>query len=336
MAERSRLFKELILISFFFALFFLFDNTYWHLIVAMMSLLFFPMATSVIIMEERLTSALNPLKWLRVLMDIEADALFMQYLAIQCLTLVLGYLVLFVDIGWFNIISMLGFIMAMLTVFRSLGVVLHRNSESLGFPVLFGKQIEEKQSRLAKENDLSDFSTQLYKLRNAGKLTEAWELLQERLRDDKFMTEADLFARLRDWDNPRLAVKAGQGFIERLIAKQDFRTCWNVLEFCYTENLNDYKLVSAQSVLTLSAKAESRKQKSIMVSIIRHFEEDFPNHPKTAEILLNAARFIAHDLDDFDGARKIMTHLHATYPAIHSNKTYQTLSAILANEVRKN
>lgn len=331
---RSRMFKELILISFFFAFFFLFDNAYWNLIVVLTSLLFFPIATSVIIMEESLISALNPLKWIRVLLDIDANAMFMQYLAIQAFTLIAGYVALFVDFGWFNIITMALFLMATLIVFRSLGVVLHSNSESLGFPVRFGKQVEEEQIQLAKEHELSDFSTQLYKLRNAGKLTEAWELLQKRLRDDNFMTEADLFARLREWDNPRLAVKAGQGFIERLTAKQDFRTCWNVLEFCYTANGNDYKLTSAQAVLTLSAKAESRTEKSIMVSIIRHFEEDFPNHPKTAEILLTAARFTAYDLDDFDGARKIINHLHTTYPSVHSNKSYRALHSILMNEVR--
>ena len=154
-------------------------------------------------------------------------------------------------------------------------------------------------------------------------------MLEKRLRDDNFATEADLFARIRDWDNARLAVKAGQGFIERLIAKQDFRTTWNVLEFCYTANGNDYKLLSAEAVMKLSTNAETRSQKSIMVSILRHFEEDFPNHPQTAESLLTAARFTAHDLDDYDSARKMVTHLQATYPSIHTNKAYQALSSIL-------
>ena len=280
-------------------------------------------------MEESLISALNPVKWVRVIMDIDANTGFMQYLAIQSLTLLVGYLALFVDFGWFNIIFMAVFLMATMTVFRSLGVVLHSNSESLGFSVRFSKQIEERQSQVAKERELSEFSTQLYKLGNSGELNKAWELMEKRLRDDNFATEADLFARIRDWDNPRLAVKAGQGFIERLIAKQDFRTTWNVLEFCYTANGNDYKLLSAEAVIKLSTNAETRSQKSIMVSILRHFEEDFPNHPQTAESLLTAARFTAHDLDDFDSARKIVTHLQATYPSIHSNKAYQALSSIL-------
>jgi len=335
-AERSRLFKELILISFFLALFFLVDDTYWRFIVVLTSFLSFPIATSVIIMEESLISALNPLKWIRMIMDINADAMFMQYLAIQMSTLLLGYVALFIDLGLFNLISMAVFLMAALTVFRSLGVVLHSNSETLGFPVRFGKQVEEKQSQLAKERELSDFSTQLYKLGNAGDLDKAWELLEKRLGDDNFATEADMFAHIRDWDNPRLAVKAGQGFIERLIAIQDFRTTWNVLEFCYTANGNDYKLLSAEAVIKLLTNAETRTQKSIMVSILRHFEEDFPNHPQTAETLLTAARFTAHDLDDFDSARKIVTHLHATYPSIHSNKTYEALSSILIDETGKN
>jgi hypothetical protein len=224
---------------------------------------------------------------------------------------------------------MLAFVLAMMAVFRSIGVALHSNAETLGIGIRFGKQVEEEQVQLASDKELSGFVTELYKLSNSGQTAQAWQLLEARIQDDAYKTEAELFGQLRNWDNVRLAIKAGQGYIERLVTGEDFRTCWNVLEFCYAANGNRYKLLSASSVLELSRRAETRIQTKIMVSILRRFEEDFANHPQQAEALLIASRLCAHDLDDFETAREIMAHLHAQYPAIHADKTYQALQALL-------
>ena len=328
--EKSRFFKVLVLVSFFFTLFFLFKNPYWQIGFVLAASILFPVATCVIIMEESLVSALNPLKWIGVLMDIKADSAFLNYFAIQTGTIFLATISFSVDLGWFNLFTMLVFVMAMMAVFRSIGVALHSNAETLGIGIRFGKQVEEDQLQLARDRELSGFVTGLYKLANGGQAAQAWQILEKRIQDDEYQSEAELFDQLRNWDNVRLAVKAGQGFIERLVAAEDFRTCWNVLEFCYTANGNSYKLLSASSVLELSRRAETRNQVKIMVSILRRFEEDFANHPQRAEALLIASRFCAHELDDFETASEIMAHLHAQYPAIHADKTYQALQAILS------
>lgn len=327
---RSRFFKELVLISFFFCLFFLSENSYWRLSFVLTTSLLFPMATCVIIMEESLVSALNPVKWIGVLMDIKADAVFMTYFLIQTSTIFLAYIALFVDLGWFNLFTMLAFVMAMMTVFRSIGVALHSNAETLGIGIRFSKQVEEEQVQLARDRELSGFVTELYKLANSGQTAQAWQLLEKRIQDDDYKTEAELFGQIRNWDNVRVAVKAGQGFIERLVARQDYQTCWNVLEFCYAANGNRYKLLSAATVLELCGRAETRNQVKIMITLLRQFEEDFPNHPQRADALLMASKFCAHDLGDFESAREIMAHLRAQYPAIHADKTYQALQAILS------
>jgi len=327
---KSRFFKVLVVLSFFFSLFFLFRNPYWQVSFVLAASILFPMATCVIIMEESLVSALNPIKWIGVLMDIKADAAFLNYFAIQTGTIFLAYVSFFVDLGWFNLFTMLAFVMAMMTVFRSIGVALHSNAETLGIGIRFSKQVEEEQVQLARDRELSGFITGLYKLASSGQTAQAWQLLEKRIQDENYRTEADLFDQLRNWDNVRLAVKAGQGFIERLVARQDYRTCWNVLEFCYSANGESYKLLSAATVLDLSERAETRDQVKIMITLLRQFEEDFPNHPQQAEALLMASRFCAHDLDDFETAREIMAHLHTDYPAIHADKTYQALQAILS------
>ena len=330
--ERSRLIKELILIAFFVSLFLVFDNPYWKLFFVISGLVIFPVSTAVIIMEESLVSAVNPVKWVGIVMDLEADSVFVQYLLIQGLTLFAGYVALFVDLGFFNLITMTILVMLLLTLFRSLGVLLHSNAETLGIPVRFGKQIEDEQLKAAQERAFSEFSSELYKLSSGGNVKDAWDLLEERLKKDKYATEADYFARLHNYDNPVLAVKAGQGYTERLVLKGDFRTAWNVLEFCYPANNNKYRLTSSNVILQLMAKAESNLQKAIVVSLLSHFEEDFPEHPRRSEALLVAARFTAEDLGDFEGAREMMEHLHTTYPEVVSNKEYQALTVVLAGE----
>ncbi len=330
--ERSRLVKELVLISFFISLFLVLESPYLKLLFVIASLIIFPVSTAVIIMEESLISALNPVKWVGIVMDFKADTVFVQYLAIQGVTMFAGYLALFVNMGLVNLVTMAVFLMLLMTLFRALGVLLHSNADTLGIPVRFGKQVEEEQVRLADDRELSEFTTELYQLSDTGRVKKAWELLEERLKKEKFETEADFFARISKWDKPLLAVKAGQGFVERLVKRGDFRTAWNVLEYCYVNNNHSYRLTSSNVILKLMASAETKLNKTIIVTLIEHFEEDFPDHPKRADALLAAARFTAEDLDDFERAREMLDQLHSKYPEIYSDKGYQALTVILAGD----
>ncbi|HIG42471.1 MAG: hypothetical protein ABGY96_18635 [bacterium] len=327
--ERGRLVKATVLVSFFLSAIFFVTDPFWQTFLTITSLLLIPVAMSVLIMEGRLISALNPLNWFAALKNIEADARFGQFLILQFSMLLTGYVALFVNLGWFNILTMMAFLTVSMTAFRCLGVVLHSNAESLGLEVVYGPVIEEEQTQRARDQELSEFTASLYSLSGAGKTEKAREMLNQRLEDDGYITEPDLFGRIRGWENPALAISAGRGFLDRLVAAQDIRTSWHVLEFCFEANHNQYKLTSANSVITLAGLAETFKQKTIMAHLLEHFEEDFPNHPKTAEMLLLAAHFIAHDLDDFEKARGIMARLESDFPKIHADKTYQALHTIL-------
>jgi TolA-binding protein len=186
------------------------------------------------------------------------------------------------------------------------------------------------QLRQARDQEFLEFSSELYELASSGQFTRAWEMLEAQLKKDRYSTEAEFFARLRQWDNPSLAVKAGQGFAQRLVKQGDFRTAWNVLEFCYAANGNNYRLTSSNAILKLMVEAQTQLQKEIVVSLLSHFEEDFPEHPRRAEVLLEAARLTAQDLNNFEAAREMMEHLHANYPDIYADKRYQALTVILA------
>jgi len=47
-------------------------------------------------------------------------------------------------------------------------------------------------------------------LAHSGQSATAWQQLQRHLEEDKYESEAGYFAKLRTWDKPLLAIKAGQ------------------------------------------------------------------------------------------------------------------------------
>jgi len=329
--ERGRLFKVAVITAAFLTFFLLIDSALPRLIYLFSCLILFPLALSVLILESSLFSALNPIKWFAVLAGVKMDSSIFQFILLQGLALFMAYIALFQSFGLLNLVTMAFFLAIMMTLFRSLGVVLHSNADALGLKVQYSKEVEAQQARRADDKALSDFCDVLHKLCGVEENEKAWQLLKDKLQQDKFESEADIFHRLRHWHRPKLAVKAGQAYIERLVARQDYRVAWQVLNFCFDNNNQDYKLESASTLLDLSTQAETFKQKTIIVNMLKFFEEDYPKHPKTAEALLTAARISADDLDDFTTAKTIMLNLSRNYPAIRSDQTYQTLRKILAN-----
>lgn len=327
--EKSRLFKEVVLIGFFASLIFFIEAEFWKVSFVIACLILFPIATVIIIMEESLVSAINPWKWLRVLMDLEFDKHLGQFLLMQLVTLFSGYMALGINLGLFNLVTMIVLLMAMLTLFRSLGVVLHSNAESLGFPVQFGERIARSQQDEAREKLLSEFSTSLYKLCNLGKARQAFEELETYLQADNYACEGELFSRMSKWESPVLAIKAGQKYIERLCDQGQFHNLWAVLEFCCTANNGDYRLLSSNTILKLIERAETHQQKKLVAAVLNHFESDFPNHPRTTEMLLTRIRFIAEDGDSFDRARTLLAELKVQNPDVLAHEHFQQLARAL-------
>ena len=96
-----------ILLTFFGSLMVLIDDPYWHLFVAITSLLVFPLATGVVLMEEKLLSAINPWKWFLMMQDIKADARFYSFLALEILLIAVIYLAFTWELIVFGVFSVL-------------------------------------------------------------------------------------------------------------------------------------------------------------------------------------------------------------------------------------
>jgi hypothetical protein len=221
------------------------------------------------------------------------------------------------------------FLSTLITLFRSLGVVIHSNADALGFSVLYSKDIERSQTQKSENKALSGFCDSIYLQWMSGQQAIVLERLQSKLAEDSYESEAELFDRIQRWAEPSLAVKMGQEYIGRMVKQGKINVAWSALEFCFENNNKEYKLLSASTLLTLSEAASTFKQKSISVSILTYFEKDFPNYPGTPKILLGAAKMAADDLDDFKTAKTLMRQLRRPHPDIYPDETYQALRKIL-------
>ncbi|MFP6808626.1 MAG: hypothetical protein VB957_15825 [Pseudomonadales bacterium] len=287
------------------------------------------MATCVIIMEENLFSALNPLKWIGILVDIRADSIFATYFFLQTTTLIFAYIAIMVDLGFFNLISMMIFVLVGISLFRSLGVALHSNADTLGISIRYGKKIEEAQLLRADEIEISNLLMQVYQLAHSGQTKKAWSMLEHKIQSKDHKYEAEIFERIQQWNNSRLALKTGTGFIERLVKRGDFRTAWHVLEYCFEANGGSYRLQSSDTVQKLLLKVETRNQKLVIAALLYQFPDDFPNHPQTPKLLLRAAQISENDLDDFASARRTMASLRSEFPEHCDSEAFKKLASIL-------
>jgi len=328
-SERGRIFKVVIIVSAILSIFPIIENSFWQLVYLLLCLVIVPLALSVLILESKLFSALNPLKWAAVLISVEYDKRIIQYFVLQMSSLLMGYIALFVNYGFLNLLTMALFLAVLMAQFRSLGVVIHSNANALGLKVQYSTDVEERQTLAASNQALSAFCDSIHMQWSSGQHELVWERLQSKRQEDNFESEADLFDRLRGWEKPSMAVRFGQEYIHRLVKKDAIETAWEVLEFCFENNDNEYKILSALTLMELTNRADTFKRKHISVSILKFFETDFPNYPETAQILLRAAKMAADDLGDYKTAKTLMRQLRRKHSSIYQDKTYLGLRKIL-------
>lgn len=329
---KGPLFKEVILLSFLAALVFLIPHPFWKIATALAMLLVVPIATSIIVIKDRLVTAMNPLSWIDMISRIGTRGLLFEYLSLQSILIVVLYFALTNDLGWLNVVKISVVLVLFMLVFRALGVLLHANADELELPVTHSEKLAEQQQEEAEERRIADNVFKLHQLTRSGQSAEAWKQLQEHLSVEKYQTEASYYSRIRGWDNPALAIRAGQDYISRLVDRGELRTAWDVLEFCFTANKEEYRLTKGTTVFELIDQGDTFLRKKILVHLLSNFETDFPKHPRRAEALLLAARFTAHDLDDFEQAREIMARLRSGFPDILDDPKFTALDAVLSTE----
>ena len=323
--HKGRFAKGLILTSLFASLAytFRFSDTLPGL-VYLSAAIFLPIAFSIIAIQDNFLNAINPMGWFEFISAINFDGHVGRYLVILALTL-LGWQLLLVNLGWFNLGSMCFAVICMILLFRSLGVLLHANAAALGLSVRFGPELEAAQSLENQRRELSDFAQNLYQQAEVGRINEALASYSRKLSEDKFASETMLWEMLREWSNPALAVSAGQGYIERLVKQDKLRESWEVLNFCFKHNNSEYTLLNGNSTLRLTAAASNSAERKISAQLLKYFDKDFPGHPDTATALLQAVELLIVDSDDGAAAKKLLDHIRIKFPDIARTPAFKSL-----------
>lgn len=324
--------KVLIFVSVLFSIVYLVPIPALRMAVGLAMMLIVPLGTAIIVIEDNLLHALNPLRWGTMFMQLEFDKYFQNYLLVQSVMLLSVWLAVAVDLGFFNLLKMFFVLALILMTFRALGALIHANAPSLDYTVNFDRHISAVQELEALERAASAFMFDVYKLVEANKSEEAWNCVEQRMQQERFRFEPLYFERARTWQGAGLAVKMGQGYIERLMDHADVARAWEVLEFCFDANQGQFRLLSAGDIFELEPHAMTSARKGILAHLYSHFDEDFPHHPRGADALLFAARITAHDLDDFETAGVLVDRLETTYPQMEENRTFQALRAVVRGE----
>ncbi|MFT7245609.1 MAG: hypothetical protein ACI82A_002979 [Candidatus Azotimanducaceae bacterium] len=288
--------------------------------------LFLPVSLCVIAIQDTFLNALNPLTWLVFFRDIEFDKSVAQYFLILGLTVAIGSL-LMRNFSWFNLLTVTAVVFSVILLFRSLGVVLHTHASTLGLSVRFGPQVEARQVAESERRALSDFGLSLYQQVEVNRIEEAWENYQQHITANKFADEGALWDIIQKWQNVKLALLAGQGYIERLLNQQRSGEAWNVLRYCYESNQSEYRLASGDTTLRMADNANSSQERIISAELLRYFDKDFPGHPSASDALLRAIEIMLIDTNDITGARKLLNHIRIKFPESARTRVYLKLEA---------
>ena len=154
-------------------------------------------------------------------------------------------------------------------------------------------------------------------------------MLEAALIEDQYESEAEYFHAISQWDHPQLQLKMAQGYIERLLKRNDTRTAWQIFELCHARSEGKFQLISGKAVMDLSNHAYSRNHYELAVEHLGHFEADFPKHPGLKDALYLAAQIYCSHLNDFEQARVFLDTIQERFPDAPQEERYQKLSDLL-------
>ncbi|MDA0978421.1 MAG: hypothetical protein O3B72_07685 [Proteobacteria bacterium] len=310
-ASRWKVFRVMLLFSLFASLLPLVDSVEVQRLILALGAFILPLATGVLIVENSMIAATNPLNWLKILSATGFDGHLFRLFAIECLLLIAIYVTFIAEVVFPAIFAAL---LLSMMLFRSIGALLHRNAEVLNLSVQFGHQIDASNQQRHHDKDIAQ---QVEALKNicekGGGVTAAFRQYEALLAKNHFQSEAAFFEHFRSWSSSELAVMAGRGYIERLIQHRRFSMALEVLSFCFKVSGGDFRLTTVERLLTLVQYVESLEQKRMLARLLKDAPDQYTNDPRVADALIMAGRLYAEDLD-FLTTREILDRIEREHP----------------------
>jgi hypothetical protein len=222
--------------------------------------------------------------------------------------------------GWLNPLKLFACLASFMLVFRCLGALLFSEARSAAAAYREVDQVA------------ADVLFDLHRLAHNGKLAEAAKTLDAHLKAYRYQEEGYYFNALMEWSNPALAVRAGVGYVDRLVVAGEVGRAWDVLVFCFNADGERVEIGQGATLFMLAAFPRLPEHSVILWHLLRNFGTDCPHHPRLGEALLLAARVAYVDLHDRAGARECLARIQRVAPLCVESEAFIEL----ARQIRSN
>lgn len=305
-------------------------------IVFILGIFFMPASAIIIVSQNSLLHAFNPLKLVMLVVSIGSAYLFISLLFILMtllsLPIILSYIpllsLLIPDfLGWTVtgiVLPLLffGILYLLILTFHLLGFVAYHRRQRLGLEVFFSPEQEMALEQQEREKQLNQILDEVYWLaRQQGKMSVAIDTLFARLSElgDTLDVHEKLFARISLWEDNRVALAQGQYYIHLLIKNKQLSQALSIYKTGLKWSV-EFKLKSAYHILPLANQAYYEKDYAIAWHLVQDSTIHFP-HPDILALQFLKAKLLTEHFDRFDEAKAIISQLienksHQLYPEI--------------------
>lgn len=296
---------------------------------AALILLVCPAMTAFIAMENSLLRALNPIALAGFIWHMGMTYLLLRLVVtsglLYLLLLFQHQTTLLASIpgkAFFAIAS----VYLLLIMARSTGALIFSRRKELGIRTVASAEQAEADEDRARQQARDAFLAGVYEMYRSGRAREAWSAIDSRLKKRRYRDEGDYFAEMIRWEDPTLAHKLAQGYLRRLVREAP-ELAWPILEQIFDQTDDDYRLDAGEPVLTFARFATTSRQKQISLELLRHFDDDFPGHPRCREALLIGTD-LACESGDMDLARALFDKVTTMRGLVHK-PTFERCLALL-------
>lgn len=286
-------------------------------IVLFLSLLLIPANVVVIVTQNSLLNALNPLLLFQTIQKI-GKVYILLLLMFGLLTALLFYVISSVNllnaqiINQFSLLpTYIGVFYFGLMTFHLLGFVVYHRRYALGIEVIFSPEREEAAQQEAQAKHFEQILDEVYWLaRQQGQTAAAIETLWAKLAElgETIEIHDKLFARLRLWEQKGLALAQGQRYLTLLIQKKQLRQALMIYQTCFELN-PQFKLEQPSQILPLAQMAYQQKSDEIAFHLVESFLSHYPNHPDKVAVQFLMVKLLAERLKRLHEAKQLIAQL---------------------------
>lgn len=293
----------------------------------------YPLMFSLLIVNVKPLTLLNPLAMSKSLWIFSTS---MDSLVFYCLQLVTSSL-LFFEIQSFGKVSVAHVfwqvpitVTLLFMLFRSLGVVLNTQGPKFGLSVLQNAETHQAALEEQARVQLGEFMFKLHRWVRVHEYKKAWALIEEFQREHQYSLDSELFHRLGQWDDKKLAAMLGANLAERLLDQGETERSLKVFRDSYTMSPNKFAFSSGTVALLFADAAQDKASRKTVYQYLQRFDEQFPNHPNILDVTLRVAGMALDHFSDPDTADKFLQKALTLEPDLADNSEYQRLAALLA------